>query len=36
MLKTKERIITVQDLADVTTQAICNTQQELLVVMEFA
>ena len=34
MLKTKERIITVEDLADATTQAIANAQQEPLVVTE--
>ena len=34
MLKTKERIITVQDLAEATTQAIANAQQEPLVVTE--
>ena len=34
MLKTKERIITVQDLAKATTQAIANAQQEPLVVTE--
>ena len=34
MLKTKERIITAQDLAEATTQAIANAQQEPLVVME--
>jgi hypothetical protein len=34
MLKTKERIITAEDLADATTQAIANAQQEPLVVTE--
>ena len=34
MLKTKERIITAQDLAEATTQAIANAQQEPLVVTE--
>ena len=34
MLKTKERIITAQDLADGATQAIANAQQEPLVVTE--
>ena len=36
MLKTKERIITAQDLAEATTQAIANAQQEPLVVTETA
>jgi prevent-host-death family protein len=34
MLKTKDRIITTQDLAEGTTQAIANAQQEPLVVTE--
>jgi PHD/YefM family antitoxin component YafN of YafNO toxin-antitoxin module len=33
-LKTKERIITAQDLAEATTQAIANAQQEPLVMTE--
>jgi prevent-host-death family protein len=34
MLKTKERIITAQDLAEATAQALANAQQEPLVVTE--
>ena len=36
MVNTKERIIAAQDLAEATTQAIANAQQEPLVVTEFA
>ena len=36
MLKTKEHIITSQDLAEATAQALANAQQEPLVLTEFA
>ena len=36
MLETKERIITAQDLAEATAQAIVKAQNEPLVVTEFA